>query len=218
MIHGVLLLALILTIISVVYTYVSSENTIYVSDYAGYQNIAHNIVSSYRQSPLSAMRAIALSTLEEYNALFTIPLIPWMLIFGESRMAFELALGIMYLLPFTLILGALAIQMLPTRPGTVFWLTVAFALLMPIVWVPTLRGYPDTGAAFLIALAVWVYLRDTRLTRWWQIPVIGFLVVGALLFRRHFAYAGIAFFLTMALHVFGQICRSAAATAARRAA
>jgi hypothetical protein len=68
-----------------------------------------------------------------------------------------------------------------------------------MVWVPTLRGYPDTGAAALMALAAWIYLRDTRLRHAWQMGAIGFLVTGAVLFRRPFAYSALAFFGAIAL-------------------
>jgi len=59
---------------------------------------------------------------------------------------------------------------------------------------PTLRAYPDVGAAFLIGLAILVYLHDLHLSKGWQIPVIGFLIGAAILFRRHYAYGAIAFF------------------------
>src|SRR2546423_9484364 len=97
-------------------------------------------------------------------------------------------------------LAAIAVKLIPFRPRAVFWSTVALTLLTPMAWEPTLRGYRDTGAAFLILLAVWIYLYNARLDRWWQIPLIGFLLVAAMLFRRHFAYAATAFVGAMMLH------------------
>ena len=78
-------------------------------------------------------------------------------------------------------------------------MTLVVALLTPMVWVATLRGYPDMGAAAIMALAVWVYLGDPRLTRARQSVVIGLLLAGAMLFRRHFAYNAVALVLSVAL-------------------
>lgn len=196
----VLGIALLAAILSVTYLYVSSEHIFYWSDYSGYQNITHAIVAHSYESPGAAIGAIAGSMGSDYNAIFTIPLVPVIRIFGESRLVYELGLAVVYLLPFTLVLAAVAVKLIPLRPRAVFWSTVALTLLTPMVWEPTLRGYPDTGAAFAIALAVWIYLYNTRLDRWWQIPLIGFLLVAAMLFRRHFAYAATAFVGALVLH------------------
>src|SRR5215216_4852821 len=84
--HVVLGFVLLSVIVVVISFYVDHEHTIYISDYVGYQNITHNIVAQYHHSPWNALYAIALSTTAEYNAIFTIPLLPWMLSLGESRM------------------------------------------------------------------------------------------------------------------------------------
>jgi hypothetical protein len=204
------LLGLLLAVVVAVTTiYVSSEHVFYWSDYSGYQNITHNIAKQYLESPLTAVRAIARSMLEDYNALPTIPIVPIVLLFGESRLVFELALAVIYLLPFTLVLGLIAVTLIPGRPRAVFYSTAALALLTPFTWVPTLRGYPDTGAACLVGLAVWVYVQDPRLRRRWQIPLIGALLALAMLFRRHFAYEAPAFLAAMACIALGRFAMQA---------
>ena len=191
-------LALLLAIVvAVTFAYVSSEHIFYWSDYSGYQNLTHEIAADYRSSPLTAARAVARSMLQDYNALFTLPLLPFVLLLGDSRIVFEIALAVVYLLPFMLVLGLIAIKLIPGPPRAVFYSTVVLALLTPFTWVPTLRGYPDTGAACLVALAVWTFVQDTRLARRWQMPIIGVLLALAMLFRRHFAYDAIAFFAAM---------------------
>jgi len=89
-----------------------------------------------------------------------------------------------------------ATQLIRINPPFVFWSTVFFSLCIPGSWLLTLRGYPDTGAALFIALALWIYLKNTRLKHGWQIPLIGILLTFAFLWRRHFAYSGIALILT----------------------
>jgi hypothetical protein len=194
-------------IVGVVYFYVSSERTFYWSDYAGYQNITQGILSRYRRSLLTAIDAVVRSTKAEYNAIFAIPLIPFLLVWGESRVVYEIALAVAYLLPFTLALSAIAVQLVPARPLIVFWLSVAVILFTPATWVPTLRGYPDTGAAVLMCAGIWAYLRDPKLDHRWQIVFIGLAMASSMLFRRHFTYAAIAFFGAMALHTLAGFIR-----------
>src|SRR5437899_6443268 len=95
-----LLVLLLAVVVTVTYVYVSSEHVFYWSDYSGYQNITHDIATRFHESPLAAARAVARSMLEDYNALFTIPILPFVLLFGESRIVFEIALAVAYLLPF----------------------------------------------------------------------------------------------------------------------
>ncbi len=193
---AVLVLAVI---VAVTVSYVSSERTIYESDYFGYQGITQDVAARFRQSPLAGLRSIAVSSTQEYNALFTIPLLLPVLIFGESRLTFELALAVVYLWPFALAMGALAAQLARTRPRVMFWAAVLAALLTPMVWVPTLRGYPDTGGMLLVVVAMWLYLRHPELERVRDIVLIGLLLALAAIFRRHFAYAGLVFLGGVAL-------------------
>jgi hypothetical protein len=204
-----LIVLLFASVVAVTYIYVSSEHVFYWSDYSGYQNITHDIAARFHESPLAAARAVAGSMLLDYNALFTIPILPFVLLFGDSRIVFEIALAVVYLVPFTLVLGLIAVTLIPGQPRAVFYSTVAFALLTPFTWVPTLRGYPDTGAACLVGLAVWTYVLDTRLQRCWQVPLIGCLLALAMLFRRHFAYDGLAFLAAMVCMALGQFVTQA---------
>lgn len=164
-----LLVVLLSIVVAVTYVYVCSEHVYYWSDYSGHQNITHNIASHYRESPLVAARDVARSILDDYNALFTIPILPFVLLFGESRIVFEIALAVVYLLPFTLVLALIAVTLIPGRRRAVFYSTVALALLTPFTWVPTLRGYPVTGAACLIGLGVWAYQFLMQHATWSQV-------------------------------------------------
>src|SRR5258708_8102202 len=204
-----LLVLLLAVVVAVTYVYVSSEHVFYWSDYSGYQNITHDIAARYHKSPFVAARAVAGSLFLDYNALFTIPILPFVLLFGDSRIVFEIAIAVVYLVPFTLVLGLIAVTLIPARPRAIFYSTLPFALLTPFTWVPTLRGYPDTGAACLVGLALWAYVQDIRLQRRWQIPLIGCLLALALLFRRHFSYDCIAFLAAMVCAALGRFALQA---------
>jgi hypothetical protein len=193
---SLLALLAILTIV-VTCVYISSEHVFYWWDYAGYQAVANAKTASFFASPTHALREVYGSFGNDYNELFTLPVVPFLALFGQTRLVYILSLATVYLLPFALAAGAVATQLIQASKTAVFWSTALIALLMPIAWVPTLRGYPDTGGAFLIALAIYVYLRDQRLRSWWQILCIGGLLAAAMLFRRHFVYANIAFVISM---------------------
>ena len=116
------------------------------------------------------------------------------LLLGKTRLGYVLGVTLVYQLPYALIIGGIATRLIPIRQRLVFWLTALFVLVTPAAWAPTLRAYPDVGAALLIGLAILFYLQDLYLRKWWQILGIGFLIGAAILFRRHFAYGAIAFF------------------------
>ncbi|MEG4277413.1 hypothetical protein QUA62_08010 [Microcoleus sp. MON1_C1] len=182
--------------------YVSSEHTFYWWDYAGYNTATVNTANLFRDSPDKAWRGVIESLSKEKNLLISLPLVPFILLFGESRLSYILSVSLIYVLPFRLLLGAISAKLIPVYPRRVFWSTVLLSLLIPMSWIPTLRGYLDTGGCVFVALAIWVYLQDVKLKSWWKIPLIGFLLAAAILLRRHFAYSAIAFFGAATLQAF----------------
>ena len=199
LIDGFFLFLLILATVAVTSIYVSSEHTFYWWDYAGYNTATVNTANLFRDSPNQAIREVIESLSKEKNLLISLPLVPFILLFGESRLSYILSVSLIYVLPFRLLLGAISAKLIPVYPRLVFWSTVLLSLLIPMSWIPTLRGYLDTGGCVFIALAILVYLQDVKLKSWWRIPLIGFLLAVAMLFRRHFAYSAIAFLGAVAL-------------------
>ncbi|MBW3585999.1 MAG: hypothetical protein KY448_09155, partial [Cyanobacteria bacterium 0813] len=182
--------------------YVSSEHTFYWWDYAGYNTATVNTANLFRDSPDKAWGGVIESLSKEKNLLISLPLVPFILLFGESRLSYILSVSLIYVLPFRLLLGAISAKLIPVYPRRVFWSTVLLSLLIPMSWIPTLRGYLDTGGCVFVALAILVYLQDVKLKSWWKIPLIGFLLAAAILLRRHFAYSAIAFFGAATLQAF----------------
>jgi hypothetical protein len=181
---------LTLIIVTITSLYVSSERNFHwwIDWYASTIQIA----DALRESPSEAIQLVMGSLVRERNRLYTLPLIPFILVFGSSRLVYEVALALVYLLPFALAMGGIATQLIRVHRQSVFWSTALLTLLIPVNWMPTFIGIPDTGGAVFIALAALVYLQDVRLKRWWRIPLIGFLIGLAMLLRRHFVYGGIA--------------------------
>ncbi|MEG4860323.1 hypothetical protein QUA83_23425 [Microcoleus sp. K1-B1] len=202
LIDGFFLFLLVLLTVAVTSIYVSSEHTFYWWDYAGYNTATVNTANLFRESPDKAWRGVIESLSKEKNLLISLPLVPFILLFGESRLSYILSVSLIYVLPFRLLLGAISAKLIPVYSRRVFWSTVLLSLLIPMSWIPTLRGYLDTGGCVFVALAILVYLHDVKLKSWWKIPLIGFLLAAAILLRRHFAYSAIAFFGAATLQAF----------------
>ncbi|AFZ20765.1 hypothetical protein [Allocoleopsis franciscana] len=186
-----LLALLALMIIIITTAYISSEHNFHwwIDWYAR----TLDIVTTGRESPGEAIQRVQQSLIAERNRLFTLPLIPFILVFGSSRLVYEIALALVYLLPFALVMGAIATQLIRAHSRPVFWATAFLTLLIPVSWIPTFMGIPDTGGAVFLGLATFFYLQDVRLKTGWRIPLIGFLIGAAILLRRPFVYAGVTF-------------------------
>jgi hypothetical protein len=183
--------------VTVTTLYVSHERYFYSWDIGTYQGVAVDQAYGFLKSPQNEIWLMKSSLALDYNYLFTIPLIPFILVFGASRLSYVTGVALVYLIPFALVAGAVAILSVKGKPRAVFWSTVFLVLLTPLVWAPLLRGYPDTGSILLLALAVLVYLRDIELKHFWQIGLIGILIAAAVIYRRHFAYSAVAFYESM---------------------
>jgi hypothetical protein len=194
-----LLLLCIFITITITYIYLSNEHTFYYWDYANYSKLTSAKAIDFQESPIKALYKVWESTGRDYSDIPTLLLVPFILTFGDSRLVFILSMALVYVLPYALTIGAIAAKLVSYYPRTVYWFTVLLTLFTPMVWAPTLRGYPDVGSALLIALAILVYLQDLQLKQWWQVVLSGFFISVAILFRRHFVYDGIAFFASVTL-------------------
>ena len=189
------LLVLLTAIATVLYT--SSERNFHWWIDWYYKTV--EVARAFRQSPIAGLGNIFQSLGAERNKIYTLPLVPFILLFGESRQVYHIGLALVYLLPFSLVMGGLGTRLIPVHPMAVFWSTAFLNLLIPVNWIPTFLGIPDTGGTVFIALAIWIYLQDMRLKRWWRVLAIGLLLGAAILLRRHFAYGAIAVLVAMSL-------------------
>lgn len=199
---GVVALSILLTL-----AYVGSEDTYYYWDWGRSQHIHSEIAELFQQSPVSALFTVKNSMGSEYNALFALPLLPFTLLLGDSRRAFELAVVLAYQIPFLLAVALTATRLIPSRRRFMFWTSLGIGLLTPMVWIPTLRGYVDAGSASLLALAVYLYLEDPSLKGWRRVLAVGCLIGFSILLRRHFAYGAMDFFASAGVLAFIRFCR-----------
>ncbi|MBZ0301786.1 MAG: hypothetical protein K8J31_18710 [Anaerolineae bacterium] len=207
-IHVVLivLLASIATLIA--YYYVSNENDIYFYDYAQYQDrVAYeaSVLASFPQAPVTNpirfLRDLWFSSEYDYSNYHAVLPAFFMLVLGNSRLVYILSSVCFYLIPYLLVCGALAVKLIRGQPRLVFWSTAFLGLLVSATWLPTLRGYPDSGSAALVGLGILAYLHDRQLRHKWQFVVMGMGMALAVLFRRHFLYDVIAIFFVMGVQI-----------------
>lgn len=204
---GTYLLGVLIVLVAVVaftYVYVSAEHTLYTWDYHEYTTRLETTWSDITRSPLRALVEIYLSTSQEYNLLPTIPLLPLRAVLGAGRLAYELNIAAVFVVPFVLMVGWIGSRTIAGPRGPVFWSTVLIALVTPFTWIAILRGFVDLGAATVVAAAVALYIADPRLTRLWRPIAIGVLLAAAFLFRRPFAYDAVAFGAAAGLIILGR--------------
>jgi hypothetical protein len=190
LINAVFLALLTLIIVTVTTLYITSEQNFHW--WVDWYYPALEISNSLKESPTEAIALLVKSLGQERNRLYTLPIIPFFWAFGNSRLVYELGLALVYLLPLPLVMGAIAAQIIQTRQLLVFWLTAFITLLVPVTWVPTFMGIPDTCGAVFLGLATLVFLQDVRLKQWRRVLAIGILIGLAILLRRPFIYGGFA--------------------------
>lgn len=147
---------------------------------------------------------------DNYNHLAACPLIPFGLLFGTSRLAYILSIVNIYALPAVYTLFLVHRKMGgdgKNAPLVVLMVTAGVALLSPDFWNPILFGFVDVGGVFLANLIFLLYLKNpysTQKTR--DLLIIAVLVALLVLFRRWYAFWGVAFYFVL----FMEICLTAA--------
>jgi hypothetical protein len=199
-VQGCLLLGLIAIALLITMLYVSQEQTFYSWDYARYANRVSGLAATLKQDPLKALLSVLNSLGDDYSLLPVLPILPFTLLFGDSRMVFMTASMVSYGVPFCLLMGAIASQSIPrARSAVIFWSTAFLTLSIPALAFPIFRGYPDIGGLCLVLWGIRLYWTDPALQRRFQVVQIAGVLAIAVYFRRHFAYSVRAVLLAMVL-------------------
>lgn len=172
--------------------YVNFENAYYWSDYNYYQFILKTAREAFLENPLSGLLLIGYSTTMLYNFLFTLPLLPTALLFGESRLVFILSQVVLFQVPSAFLLSILVNRTLKTPSKKMFWFSLFVFLLQPALWAASLRGYPDYLSFFCILLSYYFCLKAQKNPGKKNLILSGIFLALAPLIRRHYAYAAIA--------------------------
>src|SRR5947209_9454708 len=175
------------------------ERCFYYYDYLFYHDNYCRILDAFRRSFTEGARMVWAARNNDHSYFFTLPLLPAGRLFGDSRQVYVLAMTLLFLVPYALALGGLAMRLFGDGPRRILWPAVATFLLMPAAWHALLVGYPDPVAALMVALALWAYAVDPHFGKRWQAPAVGAALALAVLLRRHYAHSAVVFAAVLAL-------------------
>src|SRR5262245_21769338 len=91
--------------------YAASEHYYYFRDYAVYQDLTTQVSDGFRISFAEGAARLQKSLSYDYNALYTMPIVPIARMFGAERPVFLGCLAFFYQVPFILMLSAVVRQM-----------------------------------------------------------------------------------------------------------
>jgi hypothetical protein len=201
LVAGAVLLAVVLLTVLIPYTvrFVRAERTLYHADQVAYWSLASGVADSLRSQPWSAATAVSASVAtDDVSLLPAAPIAPVMAVLGDSRLAYLLAVLLVYGVAVAIALvGAIAV----IDPDSVCapWWAVATAaavalILLPGLWRPVFLGYLDLGGVAVCLVILAVYLRGSEPpVRLAELALIGLLVALLALFRRWYTVWSLAF-------------------------
>lgn len=208
--------------ISLSTAYINLEESVYYWDFVAYFNMFNQQGVLLVESPFEWLSQLGTSiATEDYGVAILVPLLPFHLVFGGSRLSFIAGIVAVYLVPAVLLIGRIsyreAISETPSRSWIAVWIA---AFLYTPFWAPTLRGMPDIAGCLALTAATYFLWKSKFLARE---PVISGISVGACLWlafmlRRWYAYADIGITVSAAFLGLLQIARERDLPAFRNAA
>lgn len=185
--------------------YILQEKYIYYWDFAGYWDRYSILGEMFAKSPHQAINSIVSSIQnDEYNLFPVIFLMPFYFIFGDSRLAYILGMGNLYLTVSILILTYLVEKIIRSYRGeidtSVFFLSFATILLFWPSWIPLLRGLPGMLGVVFVCLTLLIYFqKPIEEQKIYFLVVIGILLFLMTITRRWYAFWVLTFFATSLL-------------------
>ncbi|MBI2883472.1 MAG: hypothetical protein HYY11_06155 [Candidatus Methylomirabilis oxyfera] len=185
--------------------YVAQERTVYFWDWSGYWLTYRGLTASLAQHPLATLGSLIGSVRrDDYNLLPVLPLVPWGWLFGTGRLSYILAITDVYLLPAVLVMGLLAQRLFRPcslrRPFAPFVLTIASLLMLHMLWVAALRGFPDVVGIVLIGGILLLHFgKPLAEQSVGKLVSTGLLLCLLVLLRRWYAFWVVAFFPALAV-------------------
>ena len=181
--------------------YVGGERFFYISDFNFYHYACISTWELWATKAWIVPLFLYFSTKMTHNLLFTALPSLLMVLGGPGRVSYIVSLMASFTLPYLLALALVLRQTVPSeqkRTRTVLWLMTLLAVaLLPVFFVPVLRGYPDNLAALPSIIAVFLYLKAERKLSTRLCVKIGLLLAFAPLVRRHYFYSDIACLLAL---------------------
>jgi len=201
--RGLLLLwaAVACAIVAFAAWFVLHERWIYFWDWSGYWrgtiDLAHHLRDDW---PGALGKVVHSLRTDDYDLLPVLPLAPATLLFGASRLAYVLAIVVLYGLPAAASIVLFAqrafLRPLGAAPAAVA-AAAATVLLMPRLWLPILVGLPDVVGCILVPFVWWALRGGVAQLSRRQVAGIGVTLALLVVLRRWYAYWSAAFLIAL---------------------
>lgn len=170
-------------ILGVLALYVSGEHRIYFYDPRGFQEVAMDASAALRRGPHDLYGWLRTKSLGEYPPYWSLPLAVLPPEVLNSRVPYEMAMGLLGLLPLTVFTTKIACRVFGLRVSP--WM-VLIAGLNPLAFLVCVQGVPDLMGMSLILAAAWILISRPmqRSTLFWAL-LVG---AGALLVKKNFLF------------------------------
>ncbi len=182
--------------------YVNTENTIQFWDTSGYWKNSINLVETFKENKFDGFKEVADSMNTDYNLLPILPMVPFLSIFGASRLSYILIILNLFILPFAIIMTKVT-QVAFSRKGYrfKFWLyplLFSIFLLSPTVLIPVFNGRPDAICIVVISLIFYLFAK-TRMRYISNYFTLGFLTFLLIVLRRYFCFFALGLYFAVFL-------------------
>ena len=170
-------------IVGILALYVAGEHRIYFYDPRGYQEVAINASAALRRGPFDLYHWLQTQSMGEYSPYWSLPLTVLPPDILNFRVPYEIAMGLLGLVPLTIFTTKIACRVFGLRVTP--WM-VLVAGLNPLAFLVCVQGVPDLiGMSFILA-AIWI-LVSRPMQRW---TLFWALVVGAmaLMVKKNFLF------------------------------
>jgi hypothetical protein len=170
-------------VVGILALYVASEQRIYFYDPRGYQEVAIDASAALRRGPYDLYQWLRVQSASEYPPYWALPLVVLPPEVLNLRVPYEVAMGLLGLVPLTVFTAKIACRIFGLRVSP--WM-VLVAGLNPLAFLVCVQGVPDLiGMSFILA-AMWILVSRPmrRTTLFWA------LLVGsvALLVKKNFLF------------------------------
>ena len=193
--------ALVALYVAVIATkYISIEHNVYYWDTNGYWKLWQNFSRLLFNNPADALSTLSQSMrVDDYNMLPAAILSLINYFQWDGRLPYILSVFFLYFIPCAVLFSLLSAKISGAKDYYIYVLSVAVFVSSPPFWAPTLRGYPDIGGLiFIIGAVIYCIKTDfTQKIRLKEAIFLGFLLWGAFLMRRWYAYTVVSLCLSL---------------------
>lgn len=180
--------------------YVNTEQTIHYWDTSAYWRNSIDLLNTFNENKFDALKTVVDSMHTDYNLLPVLPVIPFLAIFGTSRLSFVLIILNLYILPFAIVMTkTIQIAFRGKYHHLKYWvypLIFSIFLLSPALLIPVFNGRPDAICILILSL-IFYLIAKTRMQYISNYFTLGLLTFLLIIFRRYFCFLAIGLYLAI---------------------